>query len=97
MKILNGEDYLDGDEACRMLGIKLATLYAYVSRGIIKSYKQGIKRQRLYKRSELEALLVLRPGDMPDPVNEFSPNPPPKKSKKGQTEIPAAEDWIPYY
>ncbi len=34
---LEGERYLDGDEASTMLGVKLATLYAYVSRGILRS------------------------------------------------------------
>src|SRR5579871_510907 len=57
---LEGERYLDGDEASAMLGVKMATLYAYVSRGVLRSYKQGIKRQRLYKQAELESLLQLR-------------------------------------
>ena len=94
---LEGEKYLDGDEASNLLGVKLSTLYTYVSRGILKSYKQGIKRQRLYKQAELEALLRLRPSDTPAPVStakqsteETSP------SNKGRTEIPLAEDWVPY-
>lgn len=93
---LEGENYLDGDEASRLLGVKLSTLYAYVSRGILKSYKQGIKRQRLYKQAELEALLRLRPSDDPSPLA------PPKQaegdssSNKKLTEIPLAEDWVPY-
>ncbi len=57
---LNGENYLNGDEASHLLGVKLSTLYTYVSRGILRSYKQGIKRQRLYKQAELESLLQLR-------------------------------------
>ncbi len=60
---LNGENYLDGHEASQLLGVKLSTLYTYVSRGVLRSYKQGIKRQRLYKQSELEALLQLRPSN----------------------------------
>ena len=48
---LDGENYLDGEEASHLLGVKTSTLYAYVSRGILKSYKQGIKRQRLYKQA----------------------------------------------
>src|SRR5258708_13540461 len=69
---LNGETYLDGGEACRLLGIKVSTLYTYVSRGILKSYKQGIKRQRLYKRAELEPLLELRPSSDPAPLTDTS-------------------------
>ena len=94
---LDGEKYLDGDEASNMLGVKMSTLYTYVSRGILKSYKQGIKRQRLYKQAELEALLRLRPSDTPSPIStskqsaeETSP------SNQGPSEIPLAEDWVPY-
>jgi citrate synthase len=88
---LNGENYLDGHEACHLLGVKLSTLYAYVSRGIVRSYKQGIKRQRLYKQVELEALLQVRPSN--DTLSSsdgaatgdslYSPH------------LPHAEDWVP--
>ena len=60
---LNGENYLTGNEACHLLGVKPSTLYTYVSRGVLRSYKRGIKRQSLYKEAELEALLLLRPGN----------------------------------
>ena len=29
---LDGENYLDGEEASHLLGVKISTLYAYVSR-----------------------------------------------------------------
>lgn len=77
---LNGENYLDGHEAAGLLGVKLSTLYTYVSRGVLKSYKQGIKRQRLYKLAELEALLRLRPSSSTAPSS---------------SELPHAEDWVP--
>lgn len=94
---LEGEQYLDGDEASSFLGVKLSTLYAYVSRGVLKSYKQGIKRQRLYKQIELESLLRLRPGDAPSPVNPArSAGDEESAAKKKRTEIPLAEDWVPY-
>ncbi|GAC1361398.1 MAG: hypothetical protein NVS2B12_03060 [Ktedonobacteraceae bacterium] len=80
---LNGENYLDGHEASHLLGVKLSTLYTYVSRGVLRSYKQGIKRQRLYKQAELEALLYLRPSE------EKAPSPAPS------VELPHAEDWVP--
>lgn len=60
--ILDGEEYLTVDEAARLLDVKPATLYAYVSRGILKSYRQGMKRQRLYRRAEVDALLKLDRG-----------------------------------
>ena len=94
---LEGEQYLDGDEASNLLGVKLSTLYAYVSRGILKSYKQGIKRQRLYKQSELEALLRLRPGDAPSPANTAKAGGSEHAgAKKKPGDIPLAEDWVPY-
>lgn len=94
---LEGERYLDGDEASAMLGVKLATLYAYVSRGILHSYKQGIKRQRLYKQAEIEALLRLRPGDAPSPAaSPKAPGNAEGEEKRALPPIPLAEDWIPY-
>ncbi len=80
---LNGENYLDGHEACHLLGIKISTLYTYVSRGVLRSYKQGIKRQRLYKKAELDALIQLRPS------NELPPD------ENDTRELPHAEDWVP--
>ena len=85
---LNGENYLDGKEACHLLGIKLSTLYTYVSRGVLKSYKQGIKRQRLYKKAELEALLELRPGNEPSFDDALDDN-------DNGPQLPHAEDWVP--
>jgi DNA-binding transcriptional MerR regulator len=83
---LNGENYLNGHEASHLLGVKVSTLYTYVSRGIVKSYKQGIKRQRLYKQADLEALLHLHPSDAELPVAE---------SSAPTTELPHAEEWVP--
>jgi citrate synthase len=95
---LEGERYLDGDEASTMLGVKLATLYAYVSRGILRSYKQGIKRQRLYKQSEVLALLRLRPGDDPSPASSMKTGKDDEQGRSTRTpdDIPRAEDWVPY-
>jgi citrate synthase len=89
---LNGEKYLDGDEASNFLGVKLSTLYAYVSRGVLKSYKQGIKRQRLYKQAELEALLQLRPSDAPPLV---VPSTQPDNTPETHLDLPHAEEWVP--
>ena len=54
-------------EACAMLGVKPATLYAYVSRGLLSSFRQGIRRERLYRRTDVEKLLELRPSIAPAP------------------------------
>ena len=66
MVMLNGEEYLTVKEAARLLGVKPATLYAYVSRRVLRSYRQGMKRQRLYRRAEIEALLRVAPSSTPE-------------------------------
>jgi excisionase family DNA binding protein len=63
MIVMEGEEFLTAQEACAILGVKAATLYAYVSRGLLQSYRQGIKRQRLYRRDEVEQLTRLRGAD----------------------------------
>jgi DNA-binding transcriptional MerR regulator len=71
--VVDGEEYVTGADAARMLGVKPATLYAYVSRGILKSYREGTKRRRLYRRVEVEALRRLdrgRPPEIP-PVDSW--------------------------
>jgi excisionase family DNA binding protein len=84
MVVLEGEEFLTVDEAADLLGVKRATLYAYVSRGVLRSYRQGIKRQRLYRRSEIEGLLRLAPSGAP-----AEPGP-----RKSPDDIPLAESWI---
>ena len=64
-RIVDGEEFLTVDEAARLLGVKPATLYAYVSRGVLRSYREGTKRQRLYRRAEVEALRRLDRGEPP--------------------------------
>jgi len=59
---IQGESYLTAAEASELLGIKPATLYAYVSRGVVKSYRQGIRRARLYREADLHRILRLRPS-----------------------------------
>ena len=63
---VNGEEYLTVKEATRLLGVKPATLYAYVSRGVLRSYRQGIKRQRLYRRARWRASSDWRPARRAD-------------------------------
>ena len=88
MVMIEGEEYLMGEEAARLLGVKRETLYAYVSRGLLKSYRQGIKRQRLYRRAEIEVLLRLAPSSAVAP-SEGS-------GVRGAraVEVPLAESWI---
>jgi excisionase family DNA binding protein len=60
MIVMDGEEFLTAQEACAILGVKPATLYAYVSRGMLSSYRQGIKRMRLYRREDVDRLTALR-------------------------------------
>jgi excisionase family DNA binding protein len=93
MIVLDGDEFLTVEEAATRLGIKPASLYAYVSRGVIRSYRQGIKRQRLYRRAEVEALLRVAPAGGPAPA---SPAPPDRDRarKRRVPDIPLAESWI---
>ena len=77
MVSIQGEEYYTAEEACHALGVKLATLYSYVNRGLITSYRQGIRRHRLYRRAEIDRLLEVTPV----PRDEDRP------------EIPLAESW----
>ncbi|GAA5081035.1 citrate synthase family protein [Lysobacter panacisoli] len=49
-------DLLSARETCRLLGISQATLYAYVSRGLIESRPGPDHRSRLYLRQDVERL-----------------------------------------
>jgi excisionase family DNA binding protein len=87
MLVLGGEEYLDSGEAARLLGVKRETLYAYVSRGLLRSYRQGIKRQRLYRREDVEDLLRVTPA-AGVPKAERLPR------RQRVWEIPLAESWV---
>lgn len=51
-------NYLTAQEAADLLGIRLPTLYAYVSRGLIRSEEMGGKsRAKQYVKADVEALL----------------------------------------
>jgi citrate synthase len=77
MVCVQGEEYYTAEEACDVLGVKLATLYSYVNRGLITSYRQGIRRHRLYRRAQIDALLEVSPVTR----DELAPD------------IPLAETW----
>jgi citrate synthase len=59
---IDGEEFLTAQEAADLLGVKVTTLYAYASRGRVRSYRRGRARRRLYRRAELDAMLELHPG-----------------------------------
>ncbi|MEX2223309.1 MAG: helix-turn-helix domain-containing protein [Candidatus Rokuibacteriota bacterium] len=88
MVVIDGEEYVTGDEAAGLLEVKRETLYAYVSRGMLKSYRQGIKRQRLYRRAEIEALRRLAPSSGIEAAAA------PEARSVQPVEVPLAESWI---
>lgn len=49
-------DLLSARDTCRLLGISQATLYAYVSRGLLESRPGPDHRSRLYPRRDVERL-----------------------------------------
>src|SRR5215218_9060645 len=50
------KDFLTAREAAGLLDVKLATLYAYVSRGLVRSVASEGRRGRLYARQDVEQL-----------------------------------------
>ncbi len=54
------KDFLSGREAAALLGIKRETLYAYASRGLVRSEPGGPGHERRYSREDLERLKARR-------------------------------------
>ena len=63
---VEGVEYLSADEAAEALGVKRETLYAYASRGRLRSYRRGTGRARLYRADEIRALTQIRADRPPD-------------------------------
>lgn len=53
-------EFLSAREAAALLGVKLPTVYAYTSRGLIQSVPGGKGRSRRYRRRDLERLCARR-------------------------------------
>ncbi len=53
---------LSTEEAARRLGIKVPTLYAYVSRGLLESHRDPTRRGSLFELSDIEALAARSRG-----------------------------------
>lgn len=57
MKPTSEDDaYVTAQEAAKQLGVKLATLYAYASRGLVRSAPEAGTKRRLYRRADIERL-----------------------------------------
>ena len=57
-----------------------------MSRGLLRSYRQGIKRQRLYRETDIEDLLQLSPASREPMTAEVR--------RRIAWEIPLAESWV---
>ncbi len=57
---MNGSDFLTSREAARILDVKPTTLYAYVSRGLVRSVPGPAGRPRRYLRADVERLAARR-------------------------------------
>lgn len=88
MIVLDGEEFLTVEEAARLLGVKRTTLYAYVSRGRLRSYRRGMKRERLYRRAEVEDQLRVAPSGSRGEGRRSHPR------RRSLRDIPLAESWI---
>ena len=56
---MTSPELVSSEEAARLLGIRVATLYSYVSRGLVRAV--GTRgRRRLYARADLERLRTRR-------------------------------------
>src|SRR5215469_7781155 len=53
---------LTTEEAARRLGVKVPTLYAYVSRGLLASHRDPVRRGSLFDLAEIEALAARSRG-----------------------------------
>ena len=63
------ERMLQSEEAARRLGVKVSTLYAYVSRGLLASHPEPDGRRSLFALADIEQLARRRRrGSRPRPV-----------------------------
>ncbi|HSU73691.1 MAG TPA: citrate synthase [Terrabacter sp.] len=59
-------------EAAQRLGVKRATLYAYVSRGLLRSERRPGQQESLFDRAQIDAMATAaRPQGGPQPVLRF--------------------------
>src|SRR5438067_4768165 len=59
---VNQSIFLNAREAAAQLGVKLDTLYAYVSRGLLRSIAVPGSRERRYRREDVDAFRGARGG-----------------------------------
>ena len=62
------KDFLTREEALKTLGVKTATLYSYVSRGLIRSVPAEGSNKHLYSREDVERFAARGRGRLPRSV-----------------------------
>ncbi|HET7801440.1 MAG TPA: citrate synthase [Humibacillus xanthopallidus] len=66
------DGWITTTEAAQRLGVKRATLYAYVSRGLLQSQRRAGQQESLFDRAQIDALAsASRPSGSPQPVLRF--------------------------
>ncbi len=93
---MSDQRYVTAREAAEELGVKIATIYAYVSRGLIRSLASAEgQRNRLYSYEDVTRLLIRRQMRLSlDPANKDSANWPSPIMESG---ISLIEDGRLYY
>jgi citrate synthase len=56
------ERMLTSEEAARRLGVKVSTLYAYVSRGLLASHRDPVRRGSLFELADVESVAARSRG-----------------------------------
>lgn len=64
----NQKDFLTREEALARLGVKTATLYSYVSRGLIRSVEASGSNRHLYARDDIDRFAARGRGRVPRSV-----------------------------
>lgn len=68
----SSKSWITTTEAAQRLGVKKATLYAYVSRGLLRSVRRPGQQESLFERTQIDALAATaRPASSPQPVLRF--------------------------
>jgi citrate synthase len=72
MTTTSPDGWITTTEAAQRLGVKRATLYAYVSRGLLQSQRRPGQQESLFDRAQIDALAsASRPSGSPQPVLRF--------------------------
>lgn len=94
MQLIEGEEYVDINEAVALLGVKKATIYTYVSRGVLQSYRQPVGRRRLYRRADIDALCTIQPDTKLERQPDASTSPtPPNDGVFRNVHLPDVASW----